>query len=172
MINQLLTKKQIHFTKDASKKKIASHPLSRYSSLDFVKWNSNMREGDTRGIFKMIDNLFGLNNCISRTYQMFDSALIYLADSFFLPHIIEGQFVESPEIWSGHLGGIEGLRQKGWTVWTVCLLLLLAEKITGKLEIMGQGDNQVIKITYRSHLSLEEINNSHRSFLRRLDGIL
>lgn len=103
---------------------------------------------------------------------MFDSALIYLAQFFSTSHFREGQFVESPEIWSGHLGGIEGLRQKGRTVWTVCLLLLLAEKITGKLEIMGQGDNQVIKITYRSHLSPEEINNAHRSFLRRLDGIL
>lgn len=144
-----LTKNQIKFTKDSKKKARKIFGNIRYSSLDFQKWNSNMREDDAKGIFQMIDNLFGFKNCISRTYEMFEKSFIYLADSFFLPEVSGDSFKESPEIWTRHLGGIEGLRQKGWTVWTVCLLLLIAEKIAGKLEIMGQGDNQVIKITSR-----------------------
>lgn len=71
-----------------------------------------MRDDDTRAIFKMIDNLFGFSNCISRTYEMFQNSFIYLADGFFLPGVTGDQLQESPEIWTGHKGGIEDSGKK------------------------------------------------------------
>lgn len=169
-----LTKKQIRFTQTTQKGNTLGPHNYRYSSLDFVKWNSNMRKGDTEGVFNAMDQLFGFTNCISRTYEMFSESVIYLADSYFLPPVIKGskQFKECPELWTGHLGGIEGLRQKGWTVWTVCLLLFVSEGLTGQLELMGQGDNQVIKITYPPHLTPEKITKKHQEFLSKLDDVL
>ncbi|KAG7297636.1 hypothetical protein JYU34_018348 [Plutella xylostella] len=93
-----LTKTQIKFTKDSKKKARKVFGNIRYPSLDFQKWNANMRKADTEGIFRMIDTLFGLHSCISRTYELFEKSIIYLADSFILPEVVGDNFAKSPEI--------------------------------------------------------------------------
>jgi hypothetical protein len=42
--------------------------------------------------------------------------------------------------------GVEGLRQKGWTLITIALLLYVEQLVGLKSYIIGQGDNQVCKI--------------------------
>lgn len=49
-------------------------------------------------------------------------------------------------MWTNHKGGFEGLRQKGWTLITICLLLYVEFQTGIKSVIIGQGDNQVVKI--------------------------
>ncbi|KAK9736357.1 Mononegavirales RNA dependent RNA polymerase [Popillia japonica] len=51
-----------------------------------------------------------------------------------------------PFLWTNHKGGFEGLRQKGWTLITICLLLYVEFQTGIKSVIIGQGDNQVVKI--------------------------
>ncbi|QKY64636.1 large polymerase protein [Agrotis ipsilon virus] len=172
-----LAKRQVAFTSTKSRKGSSDTTggthLVRISSLDFQKWNTNMRKLETLRIFQNLDNLFGLTNCISRTHEMFETAIMYLADSYFLPPIDNNSRIrECPEVWTGHLGGIEGLRQKGWTLWTVSLILLAARDVVGEFKLMGQGDNQILKITYPPHMTDAEINDSHRTFLLKLDRIL
>jgi hypothetical protein len=81
---------------------------------------------------------------------MFTQAQLYRTDGAQLPPVDEknkklnGSFI----IWDNHLGGIEGLRQKGWTIFTICLLKYIAESHEVECEIMGQGDNQVLILTY------------------------
>lgn len=53
---------------------------------------------------------------------MFEESTMSLADGTITPIDIRGEWIESEGIWTTRLGGIEGLRQKGWTIITVVLL--------------------------------------------------
>ncbi|DAZ90717.1 TPA_asm: polyprotein [Frullania virus 1] len=116
-------------------------------NIDFSKWNTNMREDLTKGLFTEMDRLFGYENVISRTHEIFEESFIYSASGKFCPFVIDGELVESPPMsYTGHLGGFEGLRQKGWTVLTVVILIYISEKLGLHANLMGQGDNQIIRI--------------------------
>ncbi|DAF42356.1 TPA_asm: L [Brassica rapa virus 1] len=120
-------------------------------NIDFEKWNLNMREEFTKPLFQQMDLLFGYSNLISRTHEMFENSLIYSCSGKYLPQVTSKGFkLDPPMCYTGHKGGFEGLRQKGWTVATVCLLSYIADKLRFKINLLGQGDNQVIRI-YMPH---------------------
>jgi mRNA capping enzyme len=130
-------------------------------NIDFSKWNTNMREDLTMKIFKEMDHVFGFDNLISRTHEIFINSLIYSASGKYLPNIVDGEIEDDPPMcYRGHLGGFEGLRQKGWTVATVCLLAYLSERQKLGMKLMGQGDNQIIRlrmpVSYWGALKLTE----------------
>ncbi|AYW51543.1 L polymerase RdRp [Lasius neglectus virus 2] len=142
-------------------------------SLDFSKWNSNMRKNETLPLFNCFDDMFGFKSCFSRTHEMFESSAIYLLNGTYLPK------VESPlrlrqdlGCWYGHLGGIEGLRQKGWTIWTVGLILLASENLNFSLALMGQGDNQILRLRFPINTSYRESEDIMYQFLSNLNNIL
>ena len=99
------------------------------TNLDFEKWNSFMREEETTLLFSDFDYLFGLTNVFSRSHELFNPCQFYLADGSITPQFEPGTtvMIEVPGIWKEHLGGIEGLRQKGWTIFTVILLRFIAD---------------------------------------------
>nr|UJY62998.1 RNA-dependent RNA polymerase [Frankliniella occidentalis associated mononegavirales virus 3] len=145
-----------------------------YTSIDFTKWNSNMREHETYPLFEAFDEMFGLPNCYTRTHEMFKDSVIYLLDGSYLPPISEDGTGLDLDIGTihNHLGGMEGLRQKGWTIWTVVLLLLCSEGLDVDISLLGQGDNQVISETYSTHRTREEAFFTHYTFLEKLDEFL
>jgi hypothetical protein len=104
---------------------------------------------------------------------MFTQAQLYRTDGAQLPPVDEknkklnGSFI----IWDNHLGGIEGLRQKGWTIFTICLLKYIAESHEVECEIMGQGDNQVLILTYtyRADMTYKE---QHDLLMKDLENVL
>ncbi|AJG39185.1 RNA-dependent RNA polymerase [Wuhan Insect virus 5] len=117
-------------------------------SLDFEKWNGHMRYESTYHVFKALGELFGLPNLYNRTYEIFQESLIYLADGSYLPRYSGNEMImEEPLSFTGHKGGMEGLRQKGWTIFTVCGLNMVCSKYNCTYKIMGMGDNQVLQIT-------------------------
>ncbi|DAZ90798.1 TPA_asm: polyprotein [Raphanus virus 1] len=126
-------------------------------NIDFEKWNLNMREQFTLPLFRQMDKLFGYNNLISRTHSIFVDSLIYSCSGKYLPLVTsEGFQLDPPMCYIGHQGGFEGLRQKGWTIATVCLLCFIADKLRLKINLLGQGDNQVIRI-YMPHSYWENL---------------
>lgn len=146
--------------------------ISMYTSLDFSKWNSHMRKEETMHIFTFMDELFGLKNVFTRTHEMFAGQL-YLADGTYVPQMgTDGRFIEDEFCWSGHLGGIEGLRQKGWTIFTVCILRMVMDNYGFKYTLMGQGDNQVLKINYPRSMSNQEIQQTHKEILLSMENVL
>ncbi|DAZ85331.1 TPA_asm: protein L [Allium angulosum virus 1] len=117
-------------------------------NIDFEKWNLNMREELTKPLFQQMDLMFGFENCISRTHEMFYKSFIYSSSGSYIPlvmdNLLHGDF---PMSYYGHLGGFEGLRQKGWTIVTICILAFIADMLGVKVNLLGQGDNQVVKIS-------------------------
>nr|WGF21061.1 L [Spodoptera frugiperda rhabdovirus] [Spodoptera frugiperda rhabdovirus] len=137
-------------------------------SLDFSKWNTNMRAPDTQPFYHTIDTMFGLENCFTRTHEMFYNSFLYLIDGSYLPTIVDDGFKTDIGCWRHHLGGIEGLRQKGWTLWTVMLIRLVAEKYIFNMSIMGQGDNQMLLLTFDSNIPEEYALSQVNDFLQSL----
>ncbi|QRX38982.1 polymerase protein [Chrysanthemum yellow dwarf virus] len=117
-------------------------------SLDFEKWNGHMRKEMTTGVFTPLGDLFGLTELYNNTYDIFSECYYYLADGSYTP-TCDGQDlrVEGPFSFVGHKGGMEGLRQKGWTIFTVCGLEVILSSHDCNYKIMGMGDNQVLQVT-------------------------
>lgn len=117
-------------------------------SLDFEKWNGHMRHDSTYYVFQALGELFGMPNLYNRTYGIFEESYMYLADGSYVPKIEGGRLqTDDPRAFTGHKGGMEGLRQKGWTIFTVCCLNMVCSKYNCTYKIMGMGDNQVLQIT-------------------------
>lgn len=141
------------------------------TNIDFEKWNSNMRSPETFQLFSDFDDLFGLTNVFSRSHEVFEECQFYLADGSITPRWIGDRMIEGPGVWSNHLGGIEGMRQKGWTVFTVVLLKYVCEYNQVPFQLMGQGDNQVLICTYYPKETIS-IARQHQIFLDHLNQFL
>ncbi|DBA36704.1 TPA_asm: L [Leucadendron betacytorhabdovirus 1] len=132
-------------------------------SLDFEKWNLNMRRESTYYVFQQLGNLFGLPNIYNRTYDLFYHSIIYLADGSYilqLDHNLDLVEPDSSKAYQGHMGGFEGLRQKGWTIFTVCLISEICDRLGVDWRLMGQGDNQVLMVTIHSRFAREHTLHS------------
>lgn len=171
-----LSKKFVQKTRDMGDR-VIRHSRSVVINIDFQKWNTYMRREETLRIFQEMDHLLGFNNCIARTHELFNSSWFYLADGTYLPTFIQDKagkisMIEDEGSWTGHLGGVEGMRQKGWTVFTVCILLSVLEKTRIQFSLMGQGDNQVLILSFPSKFNNDQIKNLHCSVLKELDHTL
>ncbi|QBS46636.1 replicase [Raspberry vein chlorosis virus] len=119
-------------------------------SLDFEKWNGHMRKEMTSGVFTALGDLFGLTEIYNVTYDIFKECYYYLADGSYVPSCTTdniGLSINEPQSFINHQGGMEGLRQKGWTLFTVCALEVVLSRHDCSYKIMGMGDNQVLQIT-------------------------
>ncbi|DBA36915.1 TPA_asm: L [Lupinus gammacytorhabdovirus 1] len=145
-----------------------SREITTIVNIDFEKWNLNFRKETTSGVFSAMGDLYGMENLFNRTYDIFRGSYIYLADGSYIPQISpEGLVLEPPFSYTGHKGGLEGLRQKGWTVFTACGLELVCSRHNCKYSIMGQGDNQVLILTFRTyHLNADKsVSNKGKRLL-------
>lgn len=141
------------------------------SNIDFEKWNSNMREEETFNIFSDFDKLFGLSSVFSRSHSLFSECSFYLADGSITPKwTLEGHMT-GIGVWNHYLGGIEGLRQKGWTVFTAVILKHVCDWRQVHYQLLGQGDNQVLVTHYYPKPGVS-IKQQHGTFLHNLNSFL
>nr|QIN55309.1 RNA polymerase [Lyssavirus australis] len=121
--------------------------------LDYEKWNNHQRLESTKDVFSVLDQVFGLKKVFSRTHEFFQKSWVYYSDRSDLIGLWEDQIYcldmsDGPTCWNGQDGGLEGLRQKGWSL--VSLLMIDRESQTRntRTKILAQGDNQVLCPTY------------------------
>nr|WNV48285.1 MAG: RNA-dependent RNA polymerase [Cnidium virus 2] len=141
-------------------------------SLDFEKWNGHMRHDSTFYVFRSLGELFGMSHLYNRTYEIFEESYIYLADGSYIPKVRNGELqIEEPFAFTGHRGGMEGLRQKGWTIFTVCCLNMVCSKYNCTYKIMGMGDNQVLQITLYTY-KIDHRGNPTEEGCQEMKGVL
>uniref|UniRef100_A0AB38ZJM5 RNA-directed RNA polymerase L n=1 Tax=Anourosorex squamipes rhabdovirus TaxID=3139458 RepID=A0AB38ZJM5_9RHAB len=173
-----LSKKIYNATKEMSGKN--ENEAIIITNIDFEKWNSNMRGELANSIFSQLDQIFGFKQIYTRTHQIFKESTIYLTDGTLEIIPEEDDLQDGPGVWRNHLGGFEGLRQKGWTLLTVVILEYVAQNYPINHTILGQGDNQVIICKIRSRFNRSEtpelfrndVQNIHKSFLDDLCDFL
>lgn len=114
--------------------------------LDYEKWNNFQRHESTYEVFKVIDEALGYKRLISRTHEIFSSCFITYSKR--LDKIPKDLSENLPWCWWGHKGGLEGLRQKGWSVVGALLLRKVARLVGRKIQVLLQGDNQLVVLRY------------------------
>ncbi|DAF42350.1 TPA_asm: L [Tagetes erecta virus 1] len=128
-------------------------------NMDFEKWNLNMRKEATHKVFEYLGDLFGYKHLYNRTYDIFENSIIYLADGSYSLNLNEDLSLNEHDenlAYGDHKGGFEGLRQKGWTIFTVVLISTCCNKLNIDWKLMGQGDNQVLLATIHSSYARRE----------------
>ncbi|QPO14166.1 L protein [Eptesicus fuscus rhabdovirus] len=123
--------------------------------FDYEKWNNHQRYESTAPIFEVIDKAFGYSNLIKRTHEIFQQSWIYFANK---PELIgfKGDEVYNKDpkklvCWNGQAGGLEGLRQKGWSVISMLMIERESKNRNPTVRTLAQGDNQVVCISYKLH---------------------
>ncbi|AHY85660.1 RNA-dependent RNA polymerase L [Almpiwar virus] len=130
--------------------------------LDYEKWNNNQRGKSNDPVFKVMGQFLGYPNLITRTHEVFEKSFIYFVNR---PDMMvsNGTDIASKDklvCWKGQLGGLEGLRQKGWTITSMLMLLRLPKSSNTLVRTLAQGDNQIVVTTYRPKHSLNQMERN------------
>nr|AMJ52373.1 large protein [Riverside virus 1] len=128
--------------------------------IDYEKWNNFQRYDSTAPVFLVLGKFFGLPNLFVRTHEFFQNSLIYYRDRPDLMMLKDGQVVNKyPNkrvCWNGQAGGLEGLRQKGWSVLNLLVIERESRIRNTLVQTLAQGDNQVICTQYAINPSKED----------------
>jgi len=123
-----------------------------YFELDFTSWNNFMRKKTVNPIARDFNDLYGKLGVFDYIHEFFSQCLIVLRHPAYPPQeaVRVGEDPSDPSIcWGGefsndeHQGGLEGIFQKGWTAFTLPMVLRSFYRHGVETELMGQADNQV-----------------------------
>lgn len=112
--------------------------------IDYSKWNNHQR--------------LGWPNLIKKTHKFFENSLIYYNDR---PDLMVGQGntlrnkTKQLVCWEAQQGGLEGLRQKGWSVVNLLVIQRQSNRNITNTKTLAQGDNQVVCPQYQLVIGLK-----------------
>ncbi|UYL95609.1 MAG: RNA-dependent RNA polymerase [Zhangjiakou Rhabd tick virus 1] len=177
MADSQLTVIQKLLASSAGQGKTLHKKLNYTNHLDYSAWNNHQRMAGTDAVFRVMGRFFGLENIFSRTHEFFEKSWIYYpdrADTISIgedgvPVCSEGLF-----FWNGQAGGLEGLRQKGWTLLNLLIILRESKVRNTRVTVLAQGDNQVINTHYvlPDHLPPEELEVALRQVYKNNSEIM
>ncbi|CAG5000775.1 unnamed protein product [Parnassius apollo] len=144
--------------------------------IDFSSWCTHFRAELVEPLFKSLDALFGFTNVYSFSHKFPLISKLIFQDRYAPPdQDQDGEPMEGPRCVHGPEAWLEGLRQKGWTLATILIILLAAHRCDTTASLLGQGDNQVIVLRIPSKQYLRERNLTPdeytQQFLRVLEEI-
>ncbi|KAJ2954234.1 hypothetical protein O0L34_g2479 [Tuta absoluta] len=123
--------------------------------LDFSSWCTHFRHESVQKLFSCLDDLFGFKNVYSFTQIFPQISHLIFQDRFKPPRQgANGMPVDGSHSVFGTEAWLEGLRQKGWTLATVVLILIASWNCGTTASLLGQGDNQVILLRLPSAANL------------------
>ncbi|YP_010229213.1 RNA-dependent RNA polymerase [Almendravirus cootbay] len=111
--------------------------------IDYTKWNNHQRDEAVGPVFSVLDKMYGLTNFFRLSHEIFKKCVVYY------PERPEFFGKDSQFYWEGQPGGFEGIRQKGWSLVGILCLLREAKKRNTEVDILAQGDNQVVFCKYK-----------------------
>nr|AWK27025.1 L protein [Ekpoma virus] len=123
------------------------------NSIDYTKWNNLQREESTKPVFTVIGQFLGYPLLIARTHEIFQKSLIYYPSRPDKMYVSGGKLHSIPGTkycWQGQKGGLEGLRQKGWSVVSLLMIERESRSRNTKVRCLAQGDNQIISCLYKT----------------------
>ena len=134
--------------------------VSFCNHADYEKWNNDQRHDATYPVFRVMDQFLGFNNLISRTHKIFESCLIYYGKRPDLMRASGNSLENTSETrvcWEGQAGGLEGLRQGGWTMIGYLTIDRASRIRNTQIKVLAQGDNQVICTFYKKKKTRNEV---------------
>ena len=130
--------------------------------IDYEKWNNFQRKESNKHVFRVMGQFMGLNEIFVKTHEIFRDSLIYYGERPDLLTVVNGRIENKYEgikaCWRNQKGGLEGLRQKGWSILSLLVIRREAMERNTRVKTLAQGDNQVIC----THYKLPKFNNTER----------
>lgn len=89
--------------------------------IDYEKWNNHQRDYAVDPVFRVMGGFFRLPKLFMRAHELINKSLNYFTGrSDLIKWVGKGSKLRVGEnsdcmAWNGHPGGLEGVRQKGWT---------------------------------------------------------
>nr|WAK77186.1 MAG: RNA-dependent RNA polymerase [Rhabdoviridae sp.] len=126
--------------------------ISVANHVDYEKWNNHQRGPANDPVFRVMGQFLGLPEVFVRTHQFFQESLVYYGPRPDMMKVSGDSLISTgtfPACWEGQLGGLEGLRQKGWSIVNLLVLLREAKTRNTLVKTLAQGDNQVICNSYK-----------------------
>lgn len=121
--------------------------------IDYQKWNNHQRGDANNPTFRVMGQFLGYPKLIERTHEFFEKSWIYYTGRSDLLGVTEtGELINRTEkrvCWAGQAGGLEGLRQKGWSIVNLLIIKRESASVNTSVKVLAQGDNQVICSRYR-----------------------
>jgi hypothetical protein len=138
-----------------------------FITVDFSKWCSTQTWASVTRVFKEFDNLFGLDRVFTYT-QLFPIESLLLYQSRYHPPNQDQSGLPLESSTSTHRNNkwLEGLRQKGWTLVTLCMILYVAMAEETTATLLGQGDNQVIVLKIPSSDVLQRRGQTVQEYVK------
>ncbi|ADG86364.1 RNA-dependent RNA polymerase L [Coastal Plains virus] len=135
------------------------------NGLDYTKWNNYQRRDSNKYVFRVMGQFLGYPSLIEKTHEFFEKSLIYYPGRPDLMDIQNGTLVNKGNIkvcWNGQKGGLEGLRQKGWSILNYLMIERESRVRNSMVKILAQGDNQIIftSCLLESYYDQEELNDN------------
>ncbi|KAK6046591.1 hypothetical protein COOONC_15904 [Cooperia oncophora] len=130
-----LVRKVIHVSRSTQSSQTSIHAMV---NIDFEKWKNHQRDQLVRPVFRD-KSPPGYDNMISQTHEIFSNSIFYSAEDYVMLSSGEFGHEKSGESWFNHLAGVEGLRQKGWTIVTSTALNYCAEQMDQKQRFSVQA---------------------------------
>ncbi|AMK09271.1 RNA-dependent RNA polymerase [Ceratitis capitata sigmavirus] len=143
--------------------------------IDYEKWNNHQRKESTDPVFKVMGQFLGYPQLITRTHEIFEKSWIYYNNRGDLMMIDgSGNLVNKTKhrvCWQGQEGGLEGLRQKGWSINNFLVIQRESYSVNTRVKVLAQGDNQVICSQYKlqNHRNQSELINHIQEVVRNND---
>jgi hypothetical protein len=123
-----------------------------FLEIDLSRWNLRWRQMVIHMLGHDLNKMFGVRGTFTLTHWFFAMCQIVVRVGGLRPEGIElDNPPESGLAWRNHLGGFEGLNQKLWTAATyamveMALAPMVESRTISSYELIGQGDNQVIRV--------------------------
>jgi Mononegavirales RNA dependent RNA polymerase len=127
------------------------------NQIDYEKWNNHQRYSSTASVFTVMGKFYGLPRLFKRTHLLFEECFVYFADRVDLLYWDGTKIDNTSDVlssWYGQKGGLEGLRQKGWTLISTLVIESEGKTRNTQLIVLAQGDNQAITTFYKGNYSL------------------
>nr|DBA44338.1 TPA_asm: RdRp [Diachasmavirus michiganense] len=141
-------------------------------NLDLTKWNMKFRHALVEPFGAVLDELFGMKNLYKNNHTWFILSQVFCNSRLAPPDYDQDlNPIVGDYFYNNHLGGMEGMRQKLWTIITICLIKLSAEQVNLDINIMCQGDNQVVMVSYPTNERVRKVELRGK-LLDRLENVL
>nr|AJG39202.1 RNA-dependent RNA polymerase [Wuhan Louse Fly Virus 8] len=149
--------------------------------IDYEKWNNHQRAAGNNPTFRVMGQFLGYPNLIERTHEIFEKSWIYYNRRGDLIGVDDDDNLYNKSIhrvcWNGQQGGLEGLRQKGWSIVNLLILKRESLSVNTNIKVLAQGDNQVICSRYHLRQSrndnqlidnLQDISRNNKLLMEKI----
>ncbi|APG78744.1 RNA-dependent RNA polymerase [Hubei dimarhabdovirus 1] len=147
--------------------------------IDYEKWNNHQRKEANNPVFDVMGKFLGYPNLISRTHEIFEKSWMYYNQRGDLIGVNRDGVIFNKDknkrvCWIGQEGGLEGLRQKGWSICNLLVLRRESASVNTRVKVLAQGDNQVINSHYKLKTSRndEQLINNIRDVIQNNDLLM